>query len=79
MSKSKPLSDPYDDDAMLPGEYLGLPGMTPAEIAAEKTRWKGIAAETHLTRTGPTIAEILAAKPGDPLFEEQCRLFDWQD
>jgi hypothetical protein len=81
MANSEPLSDPYGDDAMLPGEYVGLPGMTPEEVQAEKARWKAIAAELDRTRTGPkrTLGELLAAKPGDPLFEEKCRVFDWKD
>ncbi len=75
------LSDPYGDDAMLPGEYRGLPGMTPEEIAAEKARWKAIAGELDKTRTTPkrTLLELAQAKPGDPLFEEACRVFDWKD
>lgn len=77
--------DPYDDDAMLPGEYVGLPGMTPDEVAAEKARWKAIAAELDRTRTGPrqTLGELLDAlqhgHPGDELYERACRVFDWKD
>jgi len=75
------LSDPYGDDAMLPGEYRGLPGMTPEQVAAEKARWKAIAAAIDQTRTTPKRdwAALFAAQPGDPLFEEACRVFDWQD
>ena len=78
---STPTSDPYDDDAMLPGEYVGLSGMTPEEVEAEKALWKALAEEIDRTRTGPkrTLGELLAAQPGDPLFERKCRVFDWKD
>ena len=74
-------TDPYGDDSMLPGEYRGLPGMTPEEVEAEKAKWKAIGAELDRTRTTPKRdwAALFAAKPGDPLFEEKCRIFDWKD
>ena len=77
----EPTSDPYGDDAMLPGKYVGLPGMTPEEVEAEKARWKAIAEEIDRTRTEPkrTLGELLDAQPGAPLFDEKCRVFDWQD
>ena len=81
MTIPDPTTDPYGDDAMLPGEYRGLPGMAPEEVATEKARWKAIAADLDKTRTTPKrdLAALFAAKPGDPLFEKVCRVFDWKD